>query len=213
MIYRLTNDPFLFPDPVLAEDDGLLAMGGDLNPERLVCAYTLGIFPWFNEDDPILWYSPHERCVIYPDRIRISKSMQKLMRSGAFRFTKNEAFAAVISACAKIPRAGQKGTWIGAEMQSAYIRLFELGIAQSIEVWQEEVLVGGLYGLQINEVFCGESMFSAVSNASKAALICLAQQGDFSLIDCQLPNPHLMSMGAEMISRADYMHILSSVTR
>ena len=209
MVFRLLDDEIIFPDPALAEEDGLLAIGGDLRPERLVLAYNYGIFPWFNEDDPICWYAPHERCVIYPERVKLSKSMAKVLKSNVFRLSFDEAFASVIGHCATVARRDQPGTWITGQMQQAYIRLHELGYAHSVEVWQGEQLVGGLYGVQINNVFCGESMFSLVSNASKTALIWLCQEGGYTLIDCQLPNDHLMSLGAEMISRDAYQEILS----
>lgn len=208
MVFRLLDDEYIFPDTALAEPDGLLAIGGDLSVERLLLAYQSGIFPWFSEGDPILWYAPHERCVIFPDRINISKSMRKIVQSGVFQVTENTSFAAVIRNCAQTPRLGQDGTWITDDMQKAYIKLHEKGIAHSIEVWRDQVLVGGLYGIKIGNVFCGESMFSLVSNASKVALIHLAKNMGFELIDCQLPNDHLMSMGAEMISREDYLDIL-----
>jgi leucyl/phenylalanyl-tRNA--protein transferase len=210
MIFSLHPTVILFPDPALAEADGLLAIGGDLSEERLTLAYQQGIFPWFSEDDPILWYSPHERCVIFPAHLKISKSMQKILQGNQFKITVNQVFAEVISNCAKIPRAGQDGTWITGEMQAAYLKLHQNGMAHSVEVWKNEKLVGGLYGIKVNQVFCGESMFSKVSNASKIALIYLAKQMGFRLIDCQLPNAHLMSLGAEMINRDDYMHILQS---
>lgn len=207
MFFQLLDDDYGFPDPTLAEDDGLLAIGGDLSVERLLTAYSNGIFPWFSEGDPILWYSPHERCVIYPDKIKVSKSMKKLFSNGHFTITLNKAFEQVILACATIARKDQDGTWITDEMQQAYINLHRKGYAHSVEVWRNDELVGGLYGLKINRVFCGESMFSKMSNASKAALIYLSQL-NIDLIDCQLPNEHLMSMGAEMIDRELYMEIL-----
>jgi leucyl/phenylalanyl-tRNA--protein transferase len=210
MVFRLLNDVVIFPDPALAEPDGLLAIGGDLSTERLLLAYQSGIFPWFSEDDPILWYAPHERCVIFPDRIKISKSMRKVLKSDVFKVSINTAFEEVIKNCAKVPRPGQDGTWITSEMQNAYIELHQKGIAHSVEVWESGHLVGGLYGVKINNVFCGESMFSHVSNASKTALIYLVQQLDYQCIDCQLPNDHLMSLGAEMISRAKYLELLDS---
>jgi len=208
MVFRLLDDEYIFPDTALAEPDGLLAIGGDLSVGRLLLAYQSGIFPWFSEGDPILWYAPHERCVIFPDRINISKSMRKIINSGIFEVTVNQSFVAVIRNCAKTPRLGQDGTWITDDMQKAYIKLHEKGIAHSVEVWQDQVLVGGLYGVKIGKVFCGESMFSLVSNASKVALIHLANNMGFELIDCQLPNDHLMSMGAEMIGREEYLDIL-----
>lgn len=210
MIFRLLDDELIFPDTTLAEPDGLLAIGGDLSVERLFLAYQSGIFPWFSEDDPILWYAPHERCVIFPDGIKISKSMRKILQSNIFKVTENRAFEKVIAQCAKIPRIGQDGTWITNEMQQAYIKLHEKGLAHSVEIWQNEKLVGGLYGVKINKIFCGESMFSLVSNASKTALIHLTKTMGFELIDCQLPNEHLMSLGAEMISREEYLSVLKS---
>lgn len=205
MVFRLLDDEIIFPDTSLAEPDGLLAIGGDLSVERLFLAYQSGIFPWFSEGDPILWYAPHERCVIFPDRIKISKSMRKTLASNLFKVTVDKAFEKVIELCAKTPRIGQDGTWITNEMQQAYIRLHKKGLAHSVEVWLNNELVGGLYGIKINHVFCGESMFSLVSNASKTALIHLTTKMGFELIDCQLPNDHLMSLGAEMISREEYL--------
>ena len=207
MFFQLDENEPGFPEPSLAEEDGLLAVGGDLSVERLLNAYSNGIFPWFSEGDPILWYSPHQRCVIYPDKIKISKSMRKILSVDSFRITLNHAFADVILNCATSPRKDQDGTWITSEMQRAYINLHQNGYAHSIEVWQQNELVGGLYGVKVNQVFCGESMFSKVSNASKAALIYLTQL-NIKLIDCQLPNDHLMSLGAEMISRAAYEKVL-----
>lgn len=210
MVFRLLDDELFFPNPALAEPDGLLAIGGDLSVERLISAYQIGIFPWFSEGDPILWFAPNERCVIYPDRVKVSKSMRKIMQSDIFNVTVNKAFADVIVNCATTPRVDQDGTWITDDMQRAYINLHQRGVAHSIEVWQNDELVGGLYGVKIGKVFCGESMFSHVSNASKTALIYLCQQMDFDLIDCQLPNEHLMRMGAEMMSRDDYLEILAT---
>lgn len=208
MVFRLPDDEIVFPEPKLADPDGLLAIGGDLSTERLLLAYKNGIFPWFSDDDPICWYAPHERCVIFPKRIKVSKSMSKVMGSGLFSITWNKVFAEIIENCANAKRKDQPGTWITGQMQEAYIRLNEEGHAASVEVWMDGRLVGGLYGVLIGDVFCGESMFSLVSNASKAALIWLCETNKFKLIDCQLPNDHLMSLGAEMISSADYKSIL-----
>ncbi|WP_343530441.1 leucyl/phenylalanyl-tRNA--protein transferase [Pedobacter sp.] len=208
MVFSLPPDEVVFPNPELADDDGLLAVGGDLSAERLILAYHHGIFPWFSEGDPILWYSPHQRCVIYPDKVKISKSMRQILKSNTFKVTADQAFESVIANCAKAPRKDQPGTWITNEMKEAYIRLHQLGWAHSIEVWQNNHLVGGLYGIGMGEVFCGESMFSIVSNASKVALIYLCKQFEFQLIDCQLPNDHLLSMGAEMMDRDNYMKLL-----
>lgn len=209
MVFSLPNDEVVFPNPELADEDGLLAIGGDLSPERLILAYHHGIFPWFSDDDPICWYSPHERCVIYPERIKVSKSMKQVLKNGGFNVTLDKCFADVIAKCAKAPRKDQPGTWITAEMQQAYIKLHQLGWAHSVEVWKNNALVGGLYGIAVGDVFCGESMFSLVSNASKVALIFLCQQTNFKLIDCQLPNEHLLSLGAEMVDRETYMQVLN----
>jgi len=210
MVFRLDEKEISFPDPALAEEDGLLAVGGDLSINRLLLAYHHGIFPWFSEDDPICWYSPHERCVIYPDQVKISKSMAKVLKDQIFEVTYNQAFPEVIRNCAMVGRKDQPGTWITAEMLEAYIALHEYGYAQSVEVWKDGELCGGLYGVQVGEVFCGESMFSLVSNASKTALIWLCQTNEFKLIDCQLPNDHLMSLGAVMISRDEYYTLLTT---
>ncbi|MFA6277004.1 MAG: leucyl/phenylalanyl-tRNA--protein transferase [Pedobacter sp.] len=211
MVFRLLEDALIFPDTALAESDGLLAIGGDLSVERLFLAYQSGIFPWFSEGEPILWYAPHERCVIYPDRIKISKSMRKVLQAEVFEITVNQSFDKVIEYCAKTPRVGQDGTWITNDMQKAYLNLHEKGLVHSVEVWKDKNLVGGLYGVKINKVFCGESMFSLVSNASKVALIHLCTTMGFELIDCQLPNEHLMTLGAEMISREKYLTMLGSL--
>ncbi len=207
MIFRL-DDRLLFPDPALAEPDGLLAVGGDLSVERLLLAYRQGIFPWYSDDTPILWYSPHERFVLYPSQLKVSKSMRQVLRSGRFKVTVDEAFPQVIEACSAMPREGQDGTWITDDMKEAYIELNRNGHAHSYEVWQDDELVGGLYGVDTGRVFCGESMFSKVSNASKTALIHLCLNGGFELIDCQVHTEHLESMGATFISREEYLHIL-----
>jgi leucyl/phenylalanyl-tRNA--protein transferase len=207
MIFQL-DERIIFPDPALAEEDGLLAIGGDLSMERLLLAYHSGIFPWYSDDEPICWFAPHERCVIFPKKIIVSKSMQKTFRQNTFEIKMNTAFEEVIENCSSIFREGQGGTWITDEMKKAYLLLHKSGVAQSVEVWQNNELVGGLYGLKINTVFCGESMFSKVSNASKAALIWLCQSKQYSLIDCQLKTEHLMSMGAEMITQQKFIEIL-----
>lgn len=209
MIFRLT-DELIFPDPALAEEDGLLAIEGDLSQERLLLAYQNGIFPWFNEDTPILWYSPPERFVLYPEEVKISKSMRQVLNSKKFKITFDTAFEKVIKACADVNREGQDGTWITNGMQEAYIQLHQSGFAHSIEVWEDNELVGGLYGVLINRVFCGESMFSKVSNASKTALVWLCQNVLIDLIDCQVYTEHLESMGARLIPREDFMGYLKS---
>ncbi|MBT8205252.1 MAG: leucyl/phenylalanyl-tRNA--protein transferase [Eudoraea sp.] len=200
-----------FPPIEHANAEGLLAVGGDLSVKRLMLAYRNGIFPWFNEDALILWWSPDPRMVLFPDKVKISKSMQRLIHADVFEIRVNTAFEEVIKHCAAVPRAGQSGTWITDEMTKAYLHLHHMGIAKSYEVWQDGKLVGGLYGIDLGHVFCGESMFSLVDNASKFALIKLAQElheKGYGLIDCQLYTSHLESMGAEEISREVYMEIL-----
>lgn len=211
MVYHLDNEIW-FPDPALADDDdGLLAIGGDLRPERLLLAYQHGIFPWFSDETPILWYSPHRRFVLFPEKIKISKSMRSILGSRHFTVTFNQAFADVIAACAAIKRNDQQGTWITAEMKEAYNTLHRLGYAHAVEVWENGLLAGGLYGVGINRVFCGESMFSRVSNTSKVALIWLCQHAGYKMIDCQFHTPHLESMGGEYIDRGEYQRVLSEV--
>src|SRR6201995_341089 len=161
MIFRL-DKRMLFPDPVLAEEDGLLAIGGDLSTERLLLAYRNGIFPWYSNDTPVLWYSPHERFVLFPPELKISKSMRQVLKSGKFEVTVDRCFAKVIAACSLTPRPGQDGTWITDEMRAAYLDLHQQGHAHSVEVWQNGELAGGLYGVQVGKVFCGESMFSYI---------------------------------------------------
>lgn len=213
MIFRLPEDKLWFPETEFAESDGLLAVGGDLSTERLILAYKSGIFPWFSDDSPILWYAPHRRFVLFPGKLKVSASMNKIMLSGQFEITFDQAFQEVIRACAEIKRPDQDGTWITADMQKAYINLFESGYAHSVEVWKDGSLAGGLYGVQIGTVFCGESMFSRVSNASKAALIWLCMTQKFTLIDCQIHSAHLQSMGADFISMAEYRKYLNEVPR
>ena len=207
MIFQLTKE-LRFPHPSLANESGLLAIGGDLGAERLLLAYANGIFPWYSDGEPICWYAPNPRCVLYPKNIIISKSMQKVLKYKIFTITANQAFADVISNCKNKERPGQDGTWITDDMKNAYIELHKKGHAHSLEVWQKNKLVGGLYGIKMGEIFCGESMFSLVSNASKAALIWLCKNGGYKLIDCQVPTEHLMRMGAEEISIQEYLQIL-----
>ena len=210
MVFELDSKRLEFPHPSYAEEDALLAIGGDLSAERLLLAYSNGIFPWFSDETPILWYAPDPRFVIYPDKIKISKSMASLMRKNIFSITIDQHFGQVIQHCASIQRKGQHGTWITRDMMEAYTLLFEKGYAHSIEVWKESSLVGGLYGVLINGVFCGESMFSKEANASKAALIYLAQEIELKLIDCQFHTPHLASMGGEFLSLSNYLTILTT---
>jgi leucyl/phenylalanyl-tRNA--protein transferase len=205
MIFRLDHH-IAFPNPELAEEDGLLAVGGDLSVARLILAYQNGIFPWYSDDTPILWYSPHKRFVLFTDKINVSRSMTRAFKQ--FRITYDTDFKSVIESCASVDRKDQDGTWITTDMQNAYIKLHQAGHAHSVEVWKDDVLVGGMYGVAVNGVFCGESMFSRVSNASKAALIWLCQNKDFKMIDCQIHSEHLESMGAGMISREEFQAIL-----
>ena len=208
MIFRLTEE-IIFPNPELAEEDGLLAIEGDLSPKRLLLAYQNGIFPWFDDDTPILWYSPHQRFVLFPSEVKISKSMRQILKNHPFKITYNQAFEKVILACAKEKRTEQEGTWITQEMQEAYIKLHQSGYAHSIEVWENEELVGGLYGVLVNKVFCGESMFAKKSNASKIALIWLCQNANINLIDCQIHSDHLEKMGARIVERKEFMEYLN----
>jgi leucyl/phenylalanyl-tRNA--protein transferase len=210
------NDPSAaFPDPreALTEPDGLLAIGGDLSVARLVNAYRHGIFPWFSEQDPILWWSPDPRTVLRPDAVRISRSLRKLLRRRCFRVSMDRDFPAVIRACAA-PRADGGGTWLVPAMIEAYRALHVHGIAHSVEVWQDDALVGGLYGVAIGAVFFGESMFSRVDNASKIALVHLCQSlhaRGFALVDCQVLTSHLISMGAQQMSRDDFLQAVAAL--
>jgi len=205
------TDALIFPPVENANAEGLLAVGGDLSPDRLKLAYSEGIFPWFNEDSLILWWSPDPRMILFPNKIKISGTMAKILRSDKFQISQNSCFSEVLEQCSSILRKGQKGTWITKTMKSAYLRLHELGLAKSYEVWENGELIGGLYGIDLGHVFCGESMFSLKSNASKFAFIHLAQDlwvKNYKLIDCQLYTPHLESLGAEVIPRQEFMKIL-----
>ncbi len=203
----LTED-IRFPPHSEASPSGMIALGGDLSVSRLIAAYQQGIFPWYCEGEPIVWYSPPERMVLVPNEVKVSKSMKKVLDSGVFRITENTQFETVIHQCKHIQRADGYDTWITEEMKAAYIALHKNGYARSIEVWQDEALVGGLYGIELGTVFCGESMFSKVSNASKAAFIYLAQQKNYQLIDCQVYNDHLASLGAKEIPRSQFLNYL-----
>lgn len=211
-MYYLSQALF-FPPVNQANREGILAIGGDLSPERLLLAYQSGIFPWFNPEEPIIWWSPDPRMVLFPDDLIVSKSMRKVLNQNIFTVTFNQNFLAIITSCQNIQRNGQIGTWISDEMINAYCELHELGYAKSVEVWQNEALVGGLYGVDLGNVFCGESMFSKVSNASKVAFIALTNQlkeQNYHLIDCQVYNTHLESLGCKEITRADFMNILNT---
>jgi leucyl/phenylalanyl-tRNA--protein transferase len=206
-VFRLPDQP-VFPDPELAEPDGLLAVGGDLSPPRLLLAYTMGIFPWFNQDDPVLWWSPDPRCIIEPGALKVSRSLSRVLRRGEFTITFDRAFGQVVDGCAGLRRQNGEGTWITAAMAAGYGRLHELGYAHSVEAWQDGKLAGGLYGLALGRCFCGESMFFRVANASKAALVTLVrrlEELDYSLIDCQLHSAHLASLGACLVPRHDFL--------
>ncbi|MBB3228796.1 leucyl/phenylalanyl-tRNA--protein transferase [Luteibacter sp. Sphag1AF] len=201
--------PNVFPDPTsaLAEPNGLLAFGGDLSVERLVAAYSQGVFPWFNDDEPILWWSPDPRCIFRTDQLHVSRSLRRQLRRDGWTVTFDRAFGAVMRACAA-PRADQPGTWIGEDMIRAYNDLHARGFAHSVEVWSEEGLVGGLYGVAIGRLFCGESMFSIRTGGSKAALVGLCdllQAWEFPLLDAQVTNDHLLRMGAIEIPRASFI--------
>jgi len=201
----------IFPPYETATPEGIIALGGDLSPERLIYAYKNGVFPWFSEDDPIVWYCPPERMVLFPEKLRISKSMKQLMRQNKFSITQNKAFKDVIFHCKNIKRKDELGTWITNDMEEAYIKLHKLGFARSMEVWQDNELVGGLYGIEIGNVFCGESMFSKVSNTSKLAFIHLVQSQKYKLIDCQVYNSHLASLGAVEIPRIKFLELLKNL--
>lgn len=206
-------DNLYFPPVSEADEEGILAVGGDLSPERLKLAYSNGIFPWFNEGESILWWAPDPRMVLFLDELNVSKSMRNILNRNVFTVTFNTHFKDVILNCQKILRDGQDGTWISDEMIEAYWELHKQGIAKSVEVWQDEVLVGGLYGIDLGHVFCGESMFSKVSNASKVGFIYLVnhlKKENYKLLDCQVYNPHLDSLGCREIDRDEFMSILKS---
>lgn len=204
--------PFPDVERALREPNGLIAIGGPLSPERLERAYRSGIFPWFSEDQPVLWWSPDPRLVIYPRELRISRSLRKRLRHKGYRLTMDQCFQAVIEACAA-PRRDQQGTWITPEMVAAYVDLHRRGIAHSVEVWYDDALIGGLYGVSLGAAFFGESMFSRTADASKIALVWLAMQLEawsFDFIDCQMPTPHLSALGGVEISRRRFIRELDS---
>ncbi len=206
-IFRL-SEKLIFPPPHLARRDGLLAVGGDLSEERLLLAYQMGIFPWFSDNEPIIWWSPDPRVVLYPKEIHVSKRLKRTLRQGMFRVTADTAFRDVITSCAQVHLEEDKGTWIVDEMIEAYCRLHEAGYAHSVEAWYEGKLVGGLYGVSLGKSFFGESMFSRVNDASKAAFIRLVEYLDalsFDMIDCQVRTRHLMSFGAKEVPRKQFL--------
>ncbi len=207
----LLGKELVFPPVELASAEGILAFGGDLSPERLMLAYRSGIFPWYNEGEPIIWYSPPERMVLFPRELKVSKSMKQVLRNNDFRITWNQAFQQVINQCQNSPRKDQLGTWITSEMKQAYITLHELGFATSVEVWRKDVLVGGLYGIDLGHLFCGESMFSKESNTSKLAFIHLVrhlEKQNYKLVDCQVYTEHLETLGARGVRREEFMKML-----
>ncbi len=207
-MHYLTQDIW-FPNVNEANEDGVLAIGGDLSVERLLLAYQHGIFPWFDAEEPLLWWSPNPRFVLFPEKLKISKSMKQVLRNSNYTVTVNKAFNTVIKECSKIKRSGQDSTWITKSMINSYTKLHELGYAKSVEVWNENSLIAGLYGIDLgNGVFCGESMFTKKSNASKVAFITFIQNTNYKLIDCQVYTNHLGSLGAEDISRDLFLEYL-----
>ena len=210
-MFRLGED-FVFPSPRSADNHGIVAYGGDLNPKRIIQAYKNGIFPWFESDEDLIWWSPDPRMVLYPEKIKVSKSLRSFIKKTTLKVTFNNDFEEVINSCSNIKRLGQKGTWITQGLKKSFIKLHESGLAISVEVWKNNEIVGGLYGLDLGDVFCGESMFSRCTNASKLALISLSlelKKNNYRFIDCQVPSEHLKSMGAEEISRNNFLKILT----
>ena len=210
-VYQLSED-LVFPSPHLASQQGLLAIGGDLSPNRLLLAYSNGIFPWYSEGEPILWWSPDPRLVLYPAELKVSRSLKKVCKQGVFELTMDRAFEEVITECAQVRLENHEGTWIVDDMIQAYCRLHESGFAHSVETWKDNRLAGGLYGVSLGKCFFGESMFTRRTNASKVALVALAEhlkQLDFAFIDCQITTAHLTRFGAREISRAHYLDELA----
>ena len=214
-VYQLSED-FIFPSPYLASKEGLLAIGGDLSPNRLLLAYGNGIFPWYSEGEPILWWSPDPRLVLYPAELKVSRSLKKVFKQDVFEVTMDRAFQEVITECARVRLENHEGTWIVDDMVQAYCRLHESGFAHSVEVWQDNCLAGGLYGVSLGKCFFGESMFTRISNASKVALVALVEHLkplNFAFIDCQITTAHLTRFGAREISRAHYLDMLAEALK
>jgi leucyl/phenylalanyl-tRNA---protein transferase len=214
-IFRLVDD-LVFPPPDYADPSGLIAIGGDLSSERLLEAYRVGIFPWYSDDQPILWWSPDPRLVLELDHFKIARSLRKTLKKGIFKVTFDRVFEEVIAACATVDRDGQQGTWITQEMQDAYIKLHGLGFAHSVETWFDNQLVGGLYGVSLGKAFFGESMFHLKSDASKVALATLVERlkaWGFRFIDAQMTTEHLVSLGAQELSRRIFLKQLQSAMR
>ncbi|MBX2843218.1 MAG: leucyl/phenylalanyl-tRNA--protein transferase [Flammeovirgaceae bacterium] len=215
-VFELDRNENYFPPAYLADSSGLLAIGGDLSPERLLTAYEMGIFPWFNPNEPILWWSPNPRFVLFPENVKVSKSMRQILRSGKFKVTFDQNFLGVIKGCQEMYRPGQKGTWISQEIINSYYELHKIGFIHSVEVWLDEELVGGLYGGCFGKCFFGESMFAKVSNTSKIGFILLAKNLEahgFEFIDCQVYTRHLESLGANMIPRLDFLKSVETNSR
>ena len=206
------NSEHIFPSALSANNDGIVAIGGDLDPKRILQAYKQGIFPWFESDDYLVWWSPDPRMVLFPAKLKISKSTKKILKDGSFNVTFNQSFDQVVECCASVKRFGQNGTWITEGLKKAYNLLHKEGHAFSVEVWKDFELVGGLYGIDLGDVFCGESMFSKENNASKIGFIHLIKEltkNGYKLIDCQVPSAHLKSLGAEEISREQFLNFLT----
>lgn len=211
MAIALLSDKLSFPPPERAEKDGLLAVGGDLSQERILKAYSMGIFPWYSENSPILWWSPDPRLVLFPEELKVSRSLRQCMKKGIFTVTVNTAFEQVMRSCAETSRKGQSGTWITEDMIIAYTGLHRAGYAHSVEAWQDGMLAGGLYGIILGRIFFGESMFSKISNASKVAFVIFVEQlklKGLRLIDCQVTTEHLVNLGAREIPRKEFLKIL-----
>ena len=214
-VYQLSED-LIFPPPHLASKSGLLAVGGDLSRKRLVLAYSMGIFPWYSAGEPILWWSPDPRLVLYPDEFKVSRSLEKIIKKGVFKVTMDRAFEDVITQCAQVRLEKHEGTWIVDDMVQAYCRLHASGLAHSVEAWQDDRLAGGLYGVSLGNCFFGESMFTRITNASKVALVVLVEyllSHSFAFIDCQVATEHLISFGAREISRSRYLKELAGALK
>lgn len=211
-VFELTEE-IVFPPPDLAEDNGLIAIGGDLSVKRLLLAYTMGIFPWYSEGQPILWWSPDPRLVLFPQELKVSRSLRQTIRKNIYKVTMDKAFEEVVTLCASVHRKKDGGTWITGEMKEAYTELYRLGFAHSVESWREGELAGGLYGVALGRVFFGESMFSLATDASKVSFLVLVEElkkRDFEIIDCQVTTRHLMSLGAREIPRREFLSRIHS---
>ena len=210
------KETFNFPDPSLAGEDGLLAYGGNLEPGTLLQAYSMGIFPWYDDSTPILWWSPDPRMILFPDEFKVSKSLRQIINAGKYECRTDTAFESVIKKCARVPRKGQKGTWITGEMIEAFLKLHHLGFAHSVETYEGDVLIGGLYGVSLGGAFFGESMFHTQRDASKFALYCLVRklrEWEFDFIDAQVPTDHLQSVGAQAIPRDTFLEMLRTTLK